>query len=75
MPAHRDGAAADGGMGGQEALFHLVVRLHSVISKSQKLGGGDGGAAQTDEVSVKTLHSWGVQERSSIKAATCTNCC
>lgn len=26
--------------GGQEALFHLVVRLHSVISKSQKLGGG-----------------------------------
>lgn len=47
MPAYHDGAAAimdesswPGGEGGQEALFHLVVRLHSVISKSQKLGGG-----------------------------------
>lgn len=46
MPAHRDGAAAimDESSrpmgGGQEALFHLVVRLHSVISKSQKRGGG-----------------------------------
>lgn len=65
-----------------EALFHLVVMLHSVISKSQKLGGGgvgkggcDGSVAQTDEVSVKTLHSWCVQECSSIKAAMCTNSC
>lgn len=53
MPAHRDGAAAvtdesSRPMGGAEALFHLVVRLHSVISKSQKLEGGGVMAAGSD---------------------------